>query len=628
MLPLTDPAVVWTSVAEALGLPGDNLAPAALLPQVAGRRLLLVLDNLEQLGDAGGSVVARLVDVDGPKVLATSRRPLHVLGEQEYPLDTLALPSAKNVKVPVAEASSAVELFVQRARLVNPGFALTETNVADVVGLCRQLDGLPLALELAASRIRLLSPRALMQRVNSSLPLADNATGRPDRHRTLDATMRWSYELLPPHQQQTFRRLAVLAGGGGLEGVAAVTEVSDPLGEVAELVEASLVRLDEDADGAPRVRLLQTVRRFATDRAAEAGDLDAACRRHAEHFAAAAERAYERLRGPDDLGARAELVGELDNLRQALTWGLGVPGSEPPPQDRVEVGVRICQALGWFWYTVGYLREGRQWLERASELASDEQGPKLAGLLHTLGILLTQQGGHEQARDLFEKCLEIRRQLDDRKAIAMELNSLGVVYRSLGEPDRARDVLDESISIARDINDPKRLASALSNLGMLEMDESHTERAVELLTEARECDHARGDRWGVAADDLNLSTAYLLSGRAEEAWARLGDVADVARELGDVDLTLSLLELLGVCAATRGDHARAAGVIGATDGLREREDLPRTDPDQVLLARLLAPWLNEVDEAAWDAAAAAGRVLTEAQALDLAFGRGRPRPVR
>jgi len=617
---VTDPAVVWTSVAEALGLPGDNLAPAAVLAQVAGRRLLLVLDNLEQLGDAGGSVVARLGDVDGPTVLATSRRPLHVLGEQEYPLDTLDLPPAGKVTLPVAEAASAVELFVQRARLVNPGFSLTDVNVADVVTLCRMLDGLPLALELAASRTRLLSPRALVSHVESSLPLADTATGRPDRHRTLDATMRWSYELLPPRQQETFRRLSVLAGGGGLEAVAAVAEVTDPLDEVAELVEASLVRLDEGVDGAPRVRLLQTVRRFASDRAAEAGDLEDTRRRHAEHFAAVAERAYERLRGPDDMGTRAELVGELDNVRQALTWGLGVPGSEPPPHDRVEVGVRICQALGWFWYTVGYLREGRKWLERASELASDEQGPELAGLLHTLGILLTQQGGHEQARELFEKCLEIRRQLDDRKAIAMELNSLGVVYRSLGEPGPARDVLDESISIARDIDDPKRLASALSNLGMLEMDEAHTDRAVELLTEARQCDRARGDRWGVAADDLNLSTAYLLSGRAEEAWARLGDVADAARQLGDLDLTLSLLELLGVCAATRSDHARAATVIGAADGLRDREDLPRTDPDEVLLVRLLAPWRDDVDKAAWDVAAAAGRGLTEAQALELALG--------
>ena len=618
---VTDPAVVWTSVAEALGLPGDILTPASLSQQVAGRRLLLVLDNLEQLGDAGGSVVARLVAVDGPTVLATSRRPLRVLGEQEYPLDTLDLPPTGNVTVPVAAAASAVALFVQRARLVKPGFTLTEANVADVVALCRQLDGLPLALELAASRTRLLSPRALVERVDSSLTLADTAAGRPDRHRTLDATMRWSYELLTPLQQETFRRLSVFAGGGGLEAVGAVTGVSDPLDDVAELVEASLVRLDEDADGSPRVRLLQTVRRFATDRAAEAGDLDDARRRHAEHFATVAENADARIRGPDGVRARAELVGELDNLRQALTWGLAVPGSEPPPSARVEVGVRICRALGWFWYAGGYLREGRSWLERASALASDEQEPELAGLQHTLGILLTQQGRHGQARDLFERNLAIRRRLGDPAPIAVELNSLGVVYRSLGAPDRARAALDESISLARDIDDPKRLASALSNLGMLEMDESHTERAVELLTEARECDRARGDRWGVAADDLNLSTAYLLSGRADEARARLGDVADEAHELGDLDLTLSLLELLAVCAATRGDLDGAARVIGATDGLREREDLPRTDPDQVLLARLLAPWLNDADEAAWDSAATAGRGLTETQALDLALGR-------
>ncbi len=618
---VSQPAVVWTTLAESLGLTGDGKRPAALFEHLADKRMLLVLDNLEQIADAGGSVVAQLLELTtGPTVLATSRRPLHVLAEQEYPLGTLDLPPGGTATRAAAEASSAVSLFVQRARLVKPGFALTDDTAADVVALCRHLDGLPLALELAASRVRLLSPRALLDRLDSSQSLGDSAAGRPRRHHTLHATMSWSYDLLPPGVQRVFRRLAVLSGGGTLEAVSAVTGDPDPLSELSELVEASLVRLDDGPDGAPRVRLLQTVRRFAAERAAEAGELDDLRRRHAEHYAELAARAAQRLRGPDDLSARALLTTEADNLRAALAWALGEAGSADPPAERVAVGLRLCHDLGWFWYAGGYLREGRHWLERASRLASEEQGPELAGLLHRLGIVLAQQGRHRQARDLLAKALRIRRRVGDEHQTASTLNSLGVVYRNLGDPDRARENLQESVAIARELDHPQRLASALSNLAMLELDEEHPDRAIELITEVRQTDQELGDAWAVAGDHANLSTAYLQAGRAEEAFELLCEVVDDSQSLGDLDLTLGLVELLAVCAAARGDHRRAAVLLGATDALRADGGVPLAEPDRRMLDRMLARWLDGHDPTAWSAHRTEGAGLSTADAVRLATG--------
>ena len=366
----TEHDMAWTAIAEALGHGGDG--EAGLLEHLHERDALLVLDNLEQLPGSGAPVVSRLLaGTRRVRVLATSRRPLRVPGEQEYPVPPLGLPEA-GPSAPTVEAAAAagsVRLFVQQARLADPGFGLTDDNVAEVVALCRRLDGLPLAVELAAARVRLLPPRALLDHLDEALGLP--LRGHPERQQTLRATVDWSYRMVGDAERQAFRGLSVFgAAGGTFDAVAAVLDLPSALAPVSGLLDAALVRVD-DAPGGARVRMLQTVRSVAHDLAAQGDELDDLRRRHARHYLALAERDGERLRGPDAMAARAAIELEMDNLRAALDWSLGGPDSE----SRSAVGIRLCTALGWFWYLTGYDAESRRWLERATRVGGPAAGP-------------------------------------------------------------------------------------------------------------------------------------------------------------------------------------------------------------------------------------------------------------
>ena len=318
----TEASMAWTTLAETLGRSGEQLT--ALLGHLDDRSVLLVLDNLEQLPDSGSPVVSALLGAtSGVHVLATSRRPLRVPGEQEYPVAPLGLPTedAVALTVEVAARADSVQLFVQQARLADPHFSLTEDNVADVVALCRRLDGLPLALELAAARVRLLPPRSLLDHLDEALQLP--LSGHPERQQTLMATVDWSYRMVGEPEQRAFRALAAFgAAGGTFESLAAVLGSSSAVAVVSGLLDAALARVDDDPGG-PRTRLLLTVRSVALDLASRAGELDDLRRRHADHYLTLAERAGSRLKGPDAMAARALIELEMDNLRAALDWSLG-----------------------------------------------------------------------------------------------------------------------------------------------------------------------------------------------------------------------------------------------------------------------------------------------------------------
>ncbi len=616
---VTEITVMWTTIAEVLGLTGESKAPPAFFDHLADRRLLLVLDNLEQLPAAGAEVVAKLLDaVPGMFILATSRRPLHLPGEQEYALETLELPPA-DASVEEAEQAGAVALFVLLARRVRPGFTLTTHNVADVTALCRRLDGLPLALELAAARSKLLSPRALLGLLDRGLETS--RAGRPDRQRTLRATVAWSYDLLPPALQTALRALGVFAEGADLDAVGAVLGVGDPLETVTQLVDASLVRVEDRPGGVLRVRLLETVRRFALEELGENGELDDLRRRHAEHYLAVAETAAESLRGPRVLDSRDVIEGELGNLRQALTWALQADASVDR-NDRVSIGLRLCMALGWFWYTSGYVTEGRSWAQRASSLAYDQQGPELASVLHTLAILLLQQGEHRHGRDILAKCLRMWRRIGDRSKIALELNSLGVAYRNLGDDRRARDLLEESAHTARELPDSgPRLATALTNLGVLEMDAGNAERALEIFSEAETVDRQQGDEWGVLATQANQAGALVLAGRAVEAEALLRSISHATLALGDIDLTVNAIELFAMCCAGISDPHRAARLSGAARTLRQQAGVPLAEPDLEFFERGLAPARKMISEQAWTTEEQAGRLFSAVEAIQHARDR-------
>jgi len=598
---VSEAAVMWSTIAEVLGLTGQSKSPPTFFESIRDRRLLLVLDNLEQLGDAGSQVVAELLS-SAPRaaVLATSRRPLHLPGEQEYCVDTLPVPAA-------------VDMFAQMARLVRPEFAVRDDNAAAIAEVCRRLDGLPLALELAAARTKFLSPDALLARLDRVWEPTTSGVHRPDRHQTLRATVAWSHDLLSPELQVTFRRLGVFTGGAELDALAVVTGAADGLDALTQLVDASLAKVEDQLQG-PRVHLLETVRRFALEQLESSGELDAVRRRHAEHYLAMAEAAAKELRGPGMMSARATLEADIANVRAALVWSLGeAPVSEDP--DRTAIGLRLCSALSFFWYTSGYVAEGREWARRASAVASADQGPELAHALHTLGILLMQQGDYRSGRDVLAKSLRLWQRIGDRSRVAMELNSLSIAYRNLGDVDRARQLLAESATTAREIGDSQRLATALGNLGLFELDRGDAERAHDLLLQAEAVDRERGDSWGVVVDQTNRVAALVAGKREREGLTLLRSLGPEAISLGDQDLTVGVIEMFAVCCAVTGDARRAARMFGAAEAMREQAQLPRSDPDAAFIERYLAPARQALDDTEWAKEEESGRGYTAAEAL-------------
>ena len=622
-----DAEVMWKTIADGLDVAGDGPAADAVTGYLGDRRALLVLDNLEQLDGAAGVVAGLLTAAPGLVVLATSRRPLHLPGEQELPVPPLQVP--REASVEEVSASGAARLFAQQASMSRPGFTLTAANAADVAAICERLDGLPLAIELAAARIRLLAPRALLARLDRSIDLAAPDVGQSSRQQTLRNAIAWSYDLLTPDLAEAFRRAGVFAGGCDLDALAAVAApehgpdaqgvAADPLDLAAGLLDVSLVTVTEGADGEPRVGMLETIREYALERLERAGDLDDTRRRHAEHYAGVAERTDGQLRGsgPAHLVALDQLEAEHDNLRVALAWSLQTAAAGPAPGDRqrAATGLRLVQALAYFWYRHGHLIEGRRWLERAIDLAAGDGGAPLAQLAHWLGVLLQQQGEPEAALRVLERSLAIWRDLGDRDQQARELNSLGITHKHLDDFDTARSLLEESAAISREVGSDSRLAAALTNLGQLEADAGNFDRATQVLQEALAIDTKQGDMLGVALDQQSLAGVHLRAGRGREARDQLSAMAGYVVSCGDPELLATTLEMCAANAAQLGEALHAARLAGAAEAVRHKTGIPIKQPE--MLEEFLAPARATIAPEPWDAALAAGRALTQQQAATL-----------
>ena len=589
---------------------------------LARLRPLLVLDNLEQLDGAAEVVAALLAAAPGLVVLATSRRSLHVQGENEMPVPTLQVPAGGSAEA--VASSAAVRLFAQQAGMVRPGFAITPDNAADVAAICRRLDGLPLAIELVAARAKLLTPRALLARLGQGLGLTVARAARPLRQQTLRNTVAWSYDLLDPGMAQVFRRMSVFAGGCDLDALAevAVTDGSglagpDPLDLVAELQDDSLITVTEGTDGEPRLGMLETIRQYALERLEQDDDAYGARRRHAGDYVAFAERESEQLESPAGLTALDRLEADHDNLRAALAWSLETAAAGPAGQgERAVIGLRLVQALSLFWYQHGHATEGRQWLQRAMDLASADGGAPLARVAHGLGVLLDQQSEPDAAVHLFERSLVIWRDLGDREEQARELNSLGIVQRHLGHLDAARSLLEEAVAIDRELGS-HRLGAALTNLGQLESASGRLDRAIELLREALTVDQRQGDLFGVAVDQQSLALISLRAGRPREASDQLAASFSYVTSSGNTSLLVNVLELHAAITADLGDAPQAARLAGAAEAIRQESGMLISPQEAAMVDEHLAPARAAVTPQEWQAALAAGRALSQAEALAL-----------
>ena len=618
-----DAGVMWKAIAGDLSVDGDE--PAAVMAHLRDRRTLLVLDNLEQLDGAAEVAAALLAAAPRLVVLATSRGPLHLLGEHELPVPPLEIP--QEPALAAVTASAAVRLFVQQGSLVRPGFVVTEGNADDIAAICRRLDGLPLAIELAASRVRLLSPKALLARLDHSAALAAVDAGRPSRQQTLRATIAWSYDLLPPRPAGVLRRAGVFAGGCDLDALAAVAvagdgpgdpaDPGDPLELVSELMDVSLITVTESADGEPRVGLLETIREFALERLAEAGEADGAQRRHAGHYAALAEHAHQQLYGPAQLAALDRLEAEHDNLRAALTWSLEPQATGAADPERVGIGLRLVEALAAFWHQHGHATEGRRWLQRAIDLASEDTGAPVAAVAHGLGMLLTQQGEWAAAVPLFERSLAIYRDAGDRDQEAKELNSLGITHGYNGDLSTARSLLEESAALARDIGSDQRLAAALTNLGMVENFAGDLDRAAQVLQEAVTLDQKQGDQLGLVLDRHALTMVSLRAGHTRRARDMLSVTVDYVVSAGNSDILAAALELAACTVAELGEPLRAARLAGAAAAVRQIAGMPIADLEAELVEGFLGPARSAMARAEWDAEYGGGRALSQEQAATL-----------
>jgi predicted ATPase/DNA-binding XRE family transcriptional regulator len=647
---LTDPDLVAPQIAVTLGLRTGRDHAALLLETLAARPVLLVLDNFEQVLPARRLVADLLAAGSGPRLLVTSRAVLHLYGEHQFPVPPLALPEADPPAPPQhLSRVAAVRLFVARARAVQHTFALTHANAAPVAEICRRLDGLPLALELAAAQIaRFASPASLLARLDHRLALlTDGPWDQPPRQQTLRGAIAWSDDLLTAAERRLFYQLAVFQGGWTLEAAAAVAgEALSVAPLLASLADQSLLARVPGAEDAPRFAMLETIREYAAERLAARGEEAAARQRHAAYFLALAERAAPELTRSDQAAWLARLEQEHDNLRAALRH-------LPAAGDAVGAG-RLAGALGRFWYRRAYFTEGRRRLDAV--LAGPALPPPVrAGALHWAGVLAWSQGDYAAAQARLEESLALRRAAADTDGVTAVLTSLGAVAQSQGDFARAGALFAESLARGRAAGDQPGTALALADLGLVRLNQGAYTEAAALLQESLALRRALGDSQSVAQCLNNLGIVRRCQGAYREAAALHAESLTLFRALRDTWSEALALANLGVVrledgspaaaarllreslllfqaqdvrpgiatcleglawvAAAQGRAAQAIRLAGAAAPLRAAIHAPRPPPDEAVHARYLAVAARRLSAEELAAARAAGATLALSEAV-------------
>ncbi len=585
LAPLTDPALVLNAIAEVLGIreTGGTGLLSLMRDSLAGKKLLLVLDNLEQLLPEGAPDIGRLLAATrGLTVLATSRVPLRLRAERVVAVPPLELPP--RMPLPSAEdvlQYDAARLFVERAQAVKGDFALTVENTPAIVEIVHRLDGLPLAIELAAARVRMLPPQVMLPRLQSRLPwLAGGARDLPERQRTLRGAIAWSHELLDEPEQALFRRLAVFSGGATVDAIEAVA-AGDDLGldlleRLERLVEHSLLREIDGREDVARLGILETIREYGLEQLEQQNEAGEVRGRHAAFFLALAEEAEPGLfSGGQDRVIR-DLEAEHDNLRGALEWSL---------VHQPEVALRLAAALHRFWRMRGHLSEGQAWVLRALS-ADPTPSVSRVRVLEGAGVFTATLVGWSEATVFFEESLALARSLGDRYGTALTLSELGVIVSLEGEYERAERLLEEAIALAMEEDSERRLwirMTTIGNLGLLARARGDIDRAVTLISQSIVLSREAGDTYAIATGLNNLGEAERTRGDLRAALPHYQEAIRLQDAIGDREgLAYSFAGLAGLAMAT-GDAfyaARLAGVatalceaIGATLETREQGDL-------------------------------------------------------
>lgn len=623
LAPITDGSLVPQAIASVLGVREETGRPltATLVDHLRGKRLLLLLDNCEHLVDACGRTADELLrSCPHVRILATSRQVLGIAGETVWVVPPLSLPDPA---LPLSEGfdrSEAVRLFIDRACAVLPTFCLSDDNARPIADIVRRVDGIPLAIELAAARVRSLSPEEIAVRLEQRFAiLTGGSRAALPRQRTLRALVDWSYDLLEPDERTLFDRLSVFAGGWDLEAAEVVCSeeplaFSAILDLLSQLVDKSLVVAEAGPGGAMGYRMLETLREYGRERLAESSNAEAVRRRHAEHFVAVAERGERELTGPRQSEWLQRLERVHDDLRAALQWAVR--------SGEAELGWRLGGGLYRFWSRHGYFTEGWARLEsvlsREAAAATESGRSARAKALHGAATLAVQRGDLATARRLFEESLEIKRELGDPSAIAATLNNLGVVARYARDHTRARLLNEEALALYRQLGDKWAMGNVLNNLGTAARDLDDLAGARTYLEESLALRRELGDTWGIANVLENLGHIALDLGDHATARSRYTESLTIARQLGEKRAMAFLLEDFGALAAAQGDSRFGLRLVAAASAIRDAIGSPLPPAEAERLERFMDPARKALGDDA-SAAEAEGRATSADDAIRLAL---------
>jgi predicted ATPase/DNA-binding CsgD family transcriptional regulator/Tfp pilus assembly protein PilF len=648
---------VAQAAAEAVGVQGQPGRPLTdtLVDALRAKRMILILDNCEHLVDAVAELVALLLNsCPRLRILATSRQALGAVGEIVWPVSLLSVPDLRSAPtVAQLEGYEAIRLFVDRARQRNPAFSLRHENAQAVAQICAHLEGLPLAIELAAARIKMLPPQALLDRLKDRLKLL---TGGPrelsERQRTLRSTIEWSYALLDEGEQLLFGRLAVFSGGRTLEAIEAICDAEgdlpvDTFDGISSLLDKSLLRQEEGPNGEPRLVMLETVHEFAREKLEESAEAEEIKRVHAQYFLTLAEEAYPELKGSHQLEWLERLEAEHDNMRAALSWAI--------ERKEVEVALRLGGALSWFWSVRGYHGEGRRWLEEAlamdGRVSPEVQAMALAGvvalareqgdyeraqetceeglellvheeaseaklrLLRNLGWVVREREDYGQAKPLYEESLALSREMSDTWWLATSLSNLAVVSHSLGDSERATELYEESMDLFVVQGDKRSLAGCLNDLGMVVCSQGDLGRAAQLTEEGIGVSRELGARRDVALGLCNLGWIALLQDDLGRAVDLYRESLSLSWNTGMNPLVQSVLEGLACLEGAKGEAERAARLWGAAQALHETKGIPRDTDFLAEADARISDVRSGMGEEIWEETWPKGRAMTLDEAV-------------
>lgn len=636
LAPINDFNFVPRAITQTLGIAeSSGRSPmAALADYFQNRHMLLVLDNFEHVLQAATMTVELLQMCPKLKILVTSRAPLQVRGESQYPVLSLMLPDLTNgLTIKELQGVPSVALFTYRAQGVNPRFNLSTGNARAVAEICVRLDGLPLAIELAAAWIKLISPVQLLARLNRQLEiLRGGPVDLPSRQRTLRAAIRWSYELLKDWEQTLLARLGVFVGGFTMRSAEAVavdqeqgypninqqtTRITnrDVLRGLASLANKSLLLQGDQYNGAARFSILETIREYALERLIARGEADLLRRRHAQYFLDLAVASGPGLRSSEQREWLEHLKAEHNNLQTALAWALIQPD--------VNLALDFAGSLWRYWWMHGHFSEGRDWLDKALSRPGLQTPNLRARALNGAGILARSQGDFSSARAYLEECLEIQNTLEDWAGAAKALNSLGVLAYSQGQYDQANQFHEKSLAYRKKIGDRWGMAVSINNLALVAQEIGLFKEAERLYGEGLAIFEETEDPRGIAAAFGNLGSAVLDQENADRAEEYYLKSLNILKELMHRNDIIEALEGLAGTAALHRQPERGARLMGAAKALRQTIGAPVPPHNRARYGRIVNNIKAQLDSHVLAAEQEVGVAMSLEEAIEYALEVGR-----